>query len=333
MSRAFHDILAKAAVLRERHSVTLAALALLLVGAVAIRLGGEYWLSKNTVTAKPAAVAKLPAKSIAGFNATVPADKLQSKLKALTHQPMTLKVGTLETQVSSPTIKSWMQITANKQKTEYYVHVNESAMAKSLVKLAKQYTQDPIDQVTVNEDGTKRLVVNGQDGTYLSDSGTLKTQAKESGKNVLDGKGLKFSTPLSTKKFKAATPADFEKLIVVNLTAKKMWMFENGKQVKSYLVSAGAPATPTPQGLFHIYAKLTSQDMRGLNTDGSEYFQPHVYWVNYFTAGNAIHGVYWHPLSWFGAINSSHGCVGIPDNNAEWVYNWAPVGTPVITHA
>ncbi len=246
---------------------------------------------------------------------------------------MTLTVGTLPTQVDSGTIKSWLQITANKQKTEYYIHVNEAAMSNSLVKLAGQYAQDPVNQVTVDEDGAKRVVVNGQDGIYLSDPDTLKTQAKESAKNVLSGKGLKFTTPLGTKKFEAVTPAAFDKVIVVNLTTKKMWLFQNGKQVKSYLVSAGAPATPTPQGLFHVYAKFASQDMRGLNTDGSRYFQPHVYWVNYFTAGNAIHGVYWHPLSWFGAINSSHGCVGIPDDEAEWVYNWTPIGTTVITHA
>lgn len=350
MSRTFPNILAKAAVLKpvdehkdkagrgplafiRRHSVIVAALALLVIGAAAIRLAGDYWLSSNTVAAKSSSVAKLPARPIAGFNTTVPAAELQTKLHALTHQPMVLTVGGIKTQVPSGSIKSWLQITANAGKTEYYIHVNQTAMGKSLINIAGQYTHDPVDQVTVNEDGAKRVVSAGQNGTYLSDPGTLKTQAKESAKNLLSGKGLDFNTPLGTKKFKAATPADFDKLIVVNLTAKKMWLFQNGKQVKSYLVSAGAPDTPTPQGLFHVYAKFASQDMRGLNTDGTPYFQPHVYWVNYFTGGNAIHGVYWHPLSWFGAINSSHGCVGIPDDEAEWVYNWTPIGTTVVTHA
>jgi lipoprotein-anchoring transpeptidase ErfK/SrfK len=317
----------------KRHSIILAALALLVVGTAAIRLAGDYWLSRNTVSAQSVSLAKLPARSIAGFNTTVPASGLQAKLSALTHQRMVLTVGTLKTQVPSGTIKSWLQITANQQKTEYYIHVNQAAMSKSLTKLASQYVQAPVDRVTVSEDGTKRVVNSGQNGTYLSDPDTLKTQARKAARNLLAGKGLDFNTPLGTKQFKAATAADFDKLIVVNLTAKKMWLFQNGKQVKSYLVSAGAPETPTPQGLFHVYAKFSSQDMSGLNTDGTEYFQPHVYWVNYFTGGNAIHGVYWHPLSWFGAINSSHGCVGIPDYEAEWVYNWAPIGTTVITHA
>jgi lipoprotein-anchoring transpeptidase ErfK/SrfK len=311
-----------------------AAVALLIVGSAAIRLGGDYWLSRNTAPSVASAPARLPARSIAGFNTTVPRAALQSKLHALTHQPMTLTVGTLKVQVPSGTIKSWLQITANGPKTEYYIHADQAAMAKSLIKLAGEYTQDPVNRVTVDEDGVKRVVAAGQDGSYLSDPGTLRSQAKSSAKNLLAGKGMSFTTPLGTKKFKSVTPAAFDKLIVVNLTAKKMWMFEGGKQVKSYLVSAGAPATPTPQGVFHIYAKLASQDMRGLNTDGTRYFQPHVYWVNYFqNEGNAIHGVYWHPRSWFGAINSSHGCVGLPDDQAQWVYNWAPIGTTVITHA
>jgi lipoprotein-anchoring transpeptidase ErfK/SrfK len=98
-------------------------------------------------------------------------------------------------------------------------------------------------------------------------------------------------------------------------------------------VSAGAPETPTPQGHFKIFEKLQVQDMRGYNANGTKYFQPHVRWVGYFSGSNAIHGNYWRPLSWFGNRNSSHGCVSVPDDQAKWVYNWAPVGTPVVVHS
>jgi lipoprotein-anchoring transpeptidase ErfK/SrfK len=73
--------------------------------------------------------------------------------------------------------------------------------------------------------------------------------------------------------------------------------------------------------------------MKGFNADGTKYLQPHVHWINYFLPGGyAVHGNYWRPLSWFGNINSSHGCVSLPDDQAQWVYNWAPIGTTVITH-
>ncbi|MEK7059829.1 MAG: L,D-transpeptidase, partial [Patescibacteria group bacterium] len=81
-----------------------------------------------------------------------------------------------------------------------------------------------------------------------------------------------------------------------------------------------------------IYAKHAQQDMRGNNVDGSRYFQPHVRWINYFYKDYAIHGNYWRPLSYFGNINSSHGCVSLVDGEAEWIYAWASIGTPVIVH-
>jgi lipoprotein-anchoring transpeptidase ErfK/SrfK len=72
--------------------------------------------------------------------------------------------------------------------------------------------------------------------------------------------------------------------------------------------------------------------MTGYNTNGTTYYQPNVQWVNYFYQADAVHGNYWRPLSYFGNINSSHGCVGVVNSDAEWIYNWAPIGTTVIVH-
>ena len=112
-----------------------------------------------------------------------------------------------------------------------------------------------------------------------------------------------------------------------------MWLYDKGQLTKTYPISAGAAATPTPIGQYKIYSKLAVQDMKGFNPNGSKYFQPHVRWINYFLPGGyAVHGNYWRPLSWFGAVNSSHGCVSLPDDQAKEVYDWAPIGTTVITH-
>ena len=316
----------------HKHTFIIVTVAILIIGSAAIKLGANYWSAKAIPLSTSSATIKTGTKPAFGFNLTIPAADLQTKLQAITGQPVTLKVGSYSEKVSGDIVRSWLQITASKDKSEYYIHVNEAAISNSLTKEAKEYTRAPVNQLTVSEDGTSRVVVAGQDGRSLSDTSTLKTQAHTVAKSVLVGKGLNFNTPLKAQPFRAVTPTAYDKLIVADTTVKKMWFFQNGKQVKSYLISAGKPSTPTPIGQFHIYSKLASQDMRGLNTDGTAYFQPHVYWVNYFTGGNAIHGVYWHPRSWFGAINSSHGCIGIPDDQAEWVYNWAPIGTTVVVH-
>jgi lipoprotein-anchoring transpeptidase ErfK/SrfK len=112
-----------------------------------------------------------------------------------------------------------------------------------------------------------------------------------------------------------------------------MYLYQNGQLYKSYPISAGAPETPTPIGQFKTFSKLATQDMRGYNANGTKYFQPHVHWISYFLPGGyAIHGNYWRPQSWFGNINSSHGCVSLPDAQAKEVYDWTPVGTTIITH-
>lgn len=318
----------------HRYSLGVFALLFLLIGIVGIQVGGAYWSEQVTTRiAKAAPVAKLPAKHIAGFNITVPAAELQAKLQAVTSQPVTLSVGSYSTPVSGDIIKGWLQITANKKKTEYYIHTNQTAIGSSLAKLASdKYVKAPVNQVTVNEDGTNVAVVGGRNGTALSDPNSLNTQAKQLAKTVLDSKGMLFSTPLADVPFQAVTPAAFDKLLVADVTTKKMWAFQNGQQINSFLISAGKPSTPTPLGQFKIYAKFTVQDMRGDNGDGTKYFQPSVPWVSYFHAGSAVHGVYWHPLSWFGVNNSSHGCVGLPVDEAHWVFNWAPIGTTVIVH-
>jgi lipoprotein-anchoring transpeptidase ErfK/SrfK len=33
-----------------------------------------------------------------------------------------------------------------------------------------------------------------------------------------------------------------------------------------------------------------------------------------------------------GAPTGSHGCVNIPFAQAQWLWNWAPVGTPVVVY-
>jgi len=319
--------------LLHRYSIGFFALLFLLLAVAGIKVGGSYWSTKAVNAVKPAVALKAAAPTIAGLNLTVPAAGLQAKLQIITNQPATLTVGSQAVPVGADTIRSWLQITASADKSQDYIRVKAGAIAASLTQQANQFVKAPVNQVTVSESGVSQVVVGGRDGTSLTDPASLKTQAGQVAKTVMDGKGLQFNTPLQPLAFQSITPAAFNKLIDVNLTSKQMYIYQDGQLLQQYGVSAGGPATPTPIGEFHIYEKLPVQDMWGYGPGHKYYFQPHVYWVNYFTGGDAVHGVYWHPLSWFGAINSSHGCVGISDSNAQWVYNWAPIGTTVITHA
>jgi lipoprotein-anchoring transpeptidase ErfK/SrfK len=118
------------------------------------------------------------------------------------------------------------------------------------------------------------------------------------------------------------------KWIGVNLTKQKLTAYLGNKVVYSTIISSGTVKYPTVTGTYKIYAKLRSQRMRG-GTGADRYDLPNVPHVMYFHKGYAIHGTYWHNN--FGR-RMSHGCVNANKAAAAWLYNWAPVGTPVKVH-
>ena len=111
------------------------------------------------------------------------------------------------------------------------------------------------------------------------------------------------------------------KQIVVDLSQQQTYVFENGQLLRHFLSSTGLPNTPTVTGEFAIYVKYDAQRMTGPGYD-----LPGVPWVMYFYQGYALHGAYWHNN--FGNP-MSHGCVNLRVPEAEWLYQWAPVGTSV----
>ena len=117
------------------------------------------------------------------------------------------------------------------------------------------------------------------------------------------------------------------KRIVVNLSKQWLYAYEDDRLVFDAPVATGRDGMNTPTGNFQIYAKLPVQTMDGV-TDGKYWVVPNVPHVMYFSGGVALHGTYWHNLFGTGA-RPSHGCVNLPLKSAAWLYEWAPVGTPV----
>ncbi len=114
-----------------------------------------------------------------------------------------------------------------------------------------------------------------------------------------------------------------EKWIDVNLSTQTITAYQGQTAVYSARVSTGLWGTPTVVGTYAVYAKYLSAPM-----SGPGYYLPNVPHTMYFYRGYAIHGAYWHNN--FGTP-MSHGCVNLSLPDAEWFYNWAPMGTKVVT--
>ncbi len=140
--------------------------------------------------------------------------------------------------------------------------------------------------------------------------------------------GQRLVIPPSSPSSSPTTPRRGEKWIDVNLTTQTLTAYEGTTPVFTARVSTGTARYPTVEGTFHIYVKYRQARMRG-GWGADAYDFPNVPYVMYFYRGYALHGTYWHNN--FGTP-MSHGCVNLSIPDAEWLYNWAEVGTKVVTH-
>ncbi len=115
-----------------------------------------------------------------------------------------------------------------------------------------------------------------------------------------------------------------DRWIQIDLTEQKLMAWEGNKVVYAISVSTGTENHATPPGTFAVQTKYEVTRMQG-----DDYDVPDVPFTMYYYGGYAIHGAYWHNN--FGTP-MSHGCTNVAVNHAEWLFNWAEVGTPIVVH-
>jgi lipoprotein-anchoring transpeptidase ErfK/SrfK len=137
--------------------------------------------------------------------------------------------------------------------------------------------------------------------------------------------GQRLAIPGSTSVANTSPSASSSgKWIDVNLSTQTLTAYEGQTAVLRARVSTGTRWTPTVVGTYRIYVKYVSTTM-----SGPGYSYPNVPHAMFFYRGYSIHGTYWHNN--FGTP-MSHGCVNMTTADAKWLFNWAPVGTKVVTH-
>ncbi len=115
-----------------------------------------------------------------------------------------------------------------------------------------------------------------------------------------------------------------QRWIEIDLSRQRLIAWEGGYPVYAVIVSTGKASTPTPTGSFTIQSKHLETRMQGPG-----YNVPDVPYTMYYYGGYAIHGAYWHNR--FGTP-VSHGCTNVAVDHAQWLFDWASVGTPVVVH-
>jgi lipoprotein-anchoring transpeptidase ErfK/SrfK len=126
------------------------------------------------------------------------------------------------------------------------------------------------------------------------------------------------------------SPSIWQRHIDVNLGAQWLYAYEDDLQVYNAPIATGKDGFNTPTGSYAIYSKFPMQTMFG-SAGGETWNVPDIPWVQYVVGGCALHGTYWHDV-WGSGTRMSHGCMNLNIDDAQWLYEWADVGTPVDIH-
>lgn len=120
------------------------------------------------------------------------------------------------------------------------------------------------------------------------------------------------------------------KRIIVDVSDQRTYTYENGELLDVYVVSTGVPGLDTWRGEFEIQNKIP-------NAYASTWDLQMPYWLGFYWAGSLQNGFHALPILsngvrlWEGLLGqpASYGCVILSPEDAQSLYYWAEIGTPV----
>jgi hypothetical protein len=151
-------------------------------------------------------------------------------------------------------------------------------------------------------------------------------QLGDLGRQVAAAKGYHFARS-EQREAPTWSPELWNRRIEVNLATQWLTAYEDDTPVLQAPVATGRPGFSTPTGTFAIYRKTPKRTMAGVIGD-ERWYEPNVPWVQYVVGGVALHGTYWHD-KWGTGFRPSHGCINLNIDDAQWLYDWASIGTTV----
>lgn len=119
----------------------------------------------------------------------------------------------------------------------------------------------------------------------------------------------------------------------VNLTQQLMVAYDGRTPVRTFLTTTGMAGWETPEGLWFINNRVANETMSSGSIGAEHFFKlEDVLFTQYFTdVGHAIHFAWWRTPETIGRPGS-HGCLNLLLDDARFCWEWAEMGTPVLTH-
>jgi len=240
--------------------------------------------------------------------------------------PYKVTAGTKDYTIPADSIASWVTFTSDQDAGTIQMSIDTDKAAADLPGMLADNLSTPVipQQNLYSPDGRYLGVQNsGSTGTDVADPDGVAAEVIQA---LVAGSGMDATVDTKVTPFPEdqVTIGDGVKWVEVNRSNFTVTRWEGGNALSTWTVVIGKPSTPTYAGIFHVWAKVRLQDMKGPG-----YVQPDVPYSAYFNDDIALHGNYW--VGSFGWA-SSHGCVGMPVAQAEIMFNWIEIGTLVVVH-
>lgn len=261
------------------------------------------------------------------------ADKIASKKVVLTYKDKKY----------SPTkdvIVSWVTFTRDGSKADWKMFIDQGKMYSYFDAIGSGINKLPVSQKVRVENGTKeKITQKGKNGLIINKA----SLASQLATGLRNNPEVNLTIPMMVAYYQTfkdyVVVANWAKYIEINISTQTMTAYtKGGHRVNKWSITSGqnnvieGSNTNTPTGTFLIQGKANDICMPNPPGDGK---LCHIHYVSYFTAqGHAIHEAWWR-YSFGGAdyvYNGSHGCINAPISVAQFIYNWAPIGTPVMIH-
>ncbi|HZU66023.1 MAG TPA: L,D-transpeptidase [Ktedonobacteraceae bacterium] len=138
-------------------------------------------------------------------------------------------------------------------------------------------------------------------------------------------------------------------VLVVSLIEQTLRLYDNGKLVRSFLITSGQYDKPSPPGFWNIFLRQSPTVFKSSEPKGSAFWYPDTkinYAMEYHDGGYFFHDSWWRvnygPGTNFPhydvggdeqfAGNGSHGCINMQENDAAWLYANTSYGAAVLLY-
>ncbi|MCI9153065.1 hypothetical protein D3Z53_04675 [Lachnospiraceae bacterium] len=230
--------------------------------------------------------------------------------------------------VDKTLISTWLSYDTN-----FHVTLDEAAIRNWMAEFGRRYDTVGTTRPLTTPAGKATEVSGGTYGWIINEEVEFPALVN----SIRNGEVLT-KAPACDQTAASHAPQDWGgTFLEVDLTAQHMWYLENGVVLFESDVVTGKNSTITPPGVYDILEKLSPTVLVGNidpETKEPEYRTPVDFWMRVTWSGIGFHDATWQPA--FGGDvylwNGSHGCINMPYYNAQELYSFLQIGTPVVVH-